>query len=210
MIVRKAVDFKVSAEAAPRTFWVVGSTEDVDRDGDRILSSGWRLGNFQKNPVIPWAHQYNQPPVAKALDVKVEERKLKLLIQFAMKEEYGFADTVYRLYQGGFLSAFSVGFNPLKYELVERTINGRKTRGHDYIEVELWEVSACTVPSNPSALVAAKRKGLIAPGEHELLFLEPMIRQIANEVIEGRISALLEQRILRHDIDGRLKLRGLI
>jgi len=167
-IIRKNINFETKQDPGrPRAFWVTGSTEDIDRDGDRILSSGWHFENFLKNPVIPWAHMYQQPPVAKALDVKVIDKKLKLLIQFATAEEYAFADTIYRLYKGKYLNAFSVGFSSIRSERVERTINGQKRSGYDFIENELWEVSACTVPSNPNALAEAKQKGIITPGELE-------------------------------------------
>lgn len=163
-LVKKDIQFETKA-AGSRSFWITASTEDVDRDGDRILSEGWHLENFKKNPVIPWAHKYDQPPVAKALQTKVQDKKLKLLIELASAEEYPFADTIYRLYNGKFLNAFSVGFNPMGRQRVERLVNGRKITGYDYLEAELWEVSACTVPSNPNALVSAKKKGVITAAE---------------------------------------------
>lgn len=141
-----------------RSFLAVASTEDIDRDNDRIMADGWDLDNFLKNPVIPWAHRYGEPPVAQAAAVFVEEGKLKFRPRFATADEYPFADNIYKLYKGGFLRSFSVGFNPRRFEIVERE-KGR--RGYDFIEQELWEISACTVPSNPNALVEAKSKGII-------------------------------------------------
>ena len=159
---------------------------------------------------MPWAHNYDQPPVAKALNVKVQDRKLKFLLQFATKGEYGFADTIYQLYKGGYLSAFSVGFQPIKYEHVERRLNGRKIQGRDYIEQELWEISAVSLPSNPNALVAAKKKGLISNGEFSFIYERRVLEQLAKQMIEGKIRKLVNKRIQEHIIDQKLKNHGLI
>lgn len=203
-LIRKNIEFKSEEASRSRSFWITASTEDVDRDGDRILSDGWRLGNFRKNPVIPWAHKYDQPPVAKALETKVENKKLRLLIKFATAEEYPFADTIYRLYKGKFLNAFSVGFNPIGRERVERLVNGRKITGYDYIETELWEVSACTVPSNPNALASAKAKGIITASEFKSLESSSAIQLDFNmaelaircgDIFKKRIYKVVEDKI---------------
>jgi uncharacterized protein len=210
-LVKKNLHFKVGGISdESRAMWIIGSTEDVDRDGDRILSNGWLLDNFVKNPVIPWAHKYDKPPVAKALSVKVQDRKLKLLIKFASFQEYPFADTIFRLYKGQYLKSFSVGFNPIRYKPVERTINGVRTSGRDYIEQELWEVSACTIPSNPNALTAAKRKGIINPKDFMRISMEGEIRAIAEGLIQERIEKAVNRRVSYHLIDRTLKRRGLV
>ena len=161
----KAIPFEIKEiDEEERSFLAVASTEDIDRDNDRIMAAGWDLGNFLKNPVVPWAHRYGEPPVARASEVFIQDGKLMFRPKFPTKGEYEFADTVWKLYRGGFLRSFSVGFMPKRYEIVERE-KGR--RGYDYLEQELWEISACTVPSNPNALVAAKTKGVISQAELE-------------------------------------------
>jgi len=52
------------------------STPTQDRYHDTIDQNGWQLENFRKNPVVLWAHDYSQPPVAKSVNVWVEEGKL--------------------------------------------------------------------------------------------------------------------------------------
>lgn len=210
-LIRKNINFETKQEPGqPRAFWVTGSTEDIDRDGDRILSSGWQFENFLKNPVIPWAHIYNQPPVAKALDVKVIDKKLRLHIQFATAEEYAFADTIYRLYKGKYLNAFSVGFHPIRSERVERTVNGQKRAGYDFIENELWEVSAVTVPSNPNALAEAKQKGVISPHEFEGLRTSGGSEGVGSltrddVILIGETCSRLIREKIRKSINDRLK-----
>lgn len=209
-LIRK--DFKVAIKDSSgdsRTLWIVASTEDIDRDGDRILSSGWRLENFLRNPVVPWAHQYNEPPVAKAEEVRIQNQKLIMLIKFALAEEYSFADTVFRLYKGGYLNAFSVGFKPIRDEPVERSINGVRVKGRDFLEQELWEVSACTIPSNPNALTLAKQKGVGMACHCDRIWLEHEIREVAGELFRKRISEIVRRGIARLELDGMLSKHGI-
>jgi len=164
-LTHKAIPFEIKeVDEEGRTFLAVASTEDEDRDGDRIMADGWNLENFRKNPVIPWVHRYSDPPVAQAVDVFVEGKKLMFRPKFASADEYPFADTIFKLYKGGFLRSFSVGFDPKRHEVVDR---GKGRRGYDFLEQELWEISAVTVPSNPNALVAAAKKGVINEDEAE-------------------------------------------
>jgi len=163
---KKTINFEIKeVDDQDRSFLAVGSTDDIDRDNDRIFAAGWDLENFKKNPVIPWSHRYGDPPVAKAIDVFTQEGRLMFRPKFASAEEYPFADTIYKLYKGGFLHAFSVGFDPKRYEIVER---GKGGRGFDILEQELWEISACTVPANPNALMAATMKGIITNEEAKI------------------------------------------
>ena len=169
-MIRKVITCEVK-EVAPRVLEFVGSTEDVDRMGDVIIASGWQLKDYKKNPVFLWAHQYDMPPVGKATKVWIDEDKLKFNIQFPMREEYEFADTIYKLYKGGYLRASSVGFMPIKSEPIEQKEDEdvmiyQPTR---YLKQDLLELSGCPVPANPNALAEAKTKGLVGSKELELL-----------------------------------------
>ncbi|MBI5522920.1 MAG: HK97 family phage prohead protease [Desulfarculus sp.] len=164
-LVHKILDFEVSqVDEAARTFWAVASTGGVDRQGDLIESAGWQVDNFLKNPVIPWAHDYAAPPVAKALAVRVQGDKLLFQAQFPTAQEYAFADTIYKLYRGGYLRAFSVGFAPLESRVVVHQVEGRAHTGNHYLKQELYEISCVTLPANPQALAQLALKGLSANG----------------------------------------------
>lgn len=161
-LIRKVIPFEVK-EISPRVLEFVGSTEDKDRMGDIIMASGWQLKNYKKNPVFLWAHRYDDPPIGKAVKVWTEDDRLKFHIQFAEKDEYEFADTILKLYKGGYLRATSVGFMPLDSEPIEQKDDDelffhQPTR---YLKQDLLELSGCPVPANPNALAEAKAKGLI-------------------------------------------------
>lgn len=159
-----------------RTITVVASTEDIDRDGDKIRADGWNLKEFKKNPVVPWSHNYGLPPVARAERVWVKDGQLMAKVRFPGEDTVGeqsFEDKIYRMYRDGFLSTFSVGFRPVKWEYVERAVDGaveEKQVGIDFLQQELWEISACTIPSNPNAaMVRAKAAGILTDDDIEIL-----------------------------------------
>lgn len=139
-----------------RTFTAVASDASLDRHEESIDQSGWVLDNYLKNPVVLYGHDYFDPPVAKTLNIGVDNQgRLLFSMQWATADEYEFADTVYKLYKGGYMRAFSVGFIPLEME------------GMTYTKMELLEISAVTVPSNPNALALAYKEGVIGESERK-------------------------------------------
>jgi phage head maturation protease len=165
--IKKTLTFEVKQIGAPedRTLRFIGSTEAVDRDNDILEVAGWKLDNYQKNPVFLWAHDYRQPPIGKAVNVVADPTAKQLIfdIQFASADEYPFADTIYKLYLGGYMRATSVGFMPLKYKRRDDDAVLDKPewqRGTRFVEQELLELSAVPVPSNPQALMQARSKGI--------------------------------------------------
>ncbi|MBU0514808.1 MAG: HK97 family phage prohead protease [Proteobacteria bacterium] len=194
-----------SINDASRTMVIVASDETLDRDGDVIRADGWDLREFKKNPVIPWGHDYRQPPVARANRVWTEGGRLLAEVQFAKADEYPFADTIYRLYKGGYLNAFSVGFRPIRRTEVDRP-GGR--RGHDIEGAELWEVSAVTMPSNPNALARAVNDGIISKCQKDALTskdLDQAIKQIVARTVARRMVELTRPKTAADVVADRLR-----
>lgn len=133
------------------------STGSVDRMGDTIDPKGWVLDTYRKNPVVLWAHDASLLPIAKADKVWIEGDSLKAIATFVPKATLRFADTVLELIKGGFLSATSVGFIPLKWAFADD-----KTRGYgiDFQQQELLEFSIVPVPANAEALIEGKAAGI--------------------------------------------------
>ncbi|MBI2560297.1 MAG: hypothetical protein HYW14_04105 [Planctomycetes bacterium] len=155
---------------ALRSFWAVASTDDVDRDGDVLSPDGWELDSYHKNPVVLFAHRYNEPPIAKANNIKIMDGKLMFKPQFATEEEYPFADTIFKLYKGGYLRSFSVGFIPKEWE-DKCTADGMRS-GKYFTKQELVEISAVPVASNPNALAEAYKSGVIGSEEFKGLSVQ--------------------------------------
>jgi len=157
---RKAFVAEVKAPDDGRTIDFVISTDAVDRMGDTVAVDGWQLANYRKNNVVLWAHDSYMPPIAKGLNVRVEDGKLKASAQFVPAEipiAGPMAECILQLLRGGFLSAVSVGFIPTKYAFSEE--DGR-TWGIDFLEQELLEFSVCPIPANPEALTEGRSAGI--------------------------------------------------
>ncbi len=148
---RKQYLTEIEPTAARRLTFKV-STGALDRDRDRIDPAGWDLTAYRKNPVILWAHNYNELPVAKAVDVGPWGGALLATAEFARHE---FAETVLDLYTNGFLNAVSVGFIP--HEQVPNDEGGWNVG-----KAELLEFSCVPVPANSEALRVLSAKGITA------------------------------------------------
>lgn len=137
------------------TLDAVFSTNDEDRHGD-VVEQNWDLKSFKKNPVILNSHNYYDATevIGKATGVSVKDGKLEGTIEFAVGANPK-ADIIYKLYAGGFLNAFSVGF-------IAKEFDDRGT----ILKGELLEVSAVSVPANAMAL--AKAKGIEIEKLYEL------------------------------------------
>lgn len=147
----------LSIDDSARTIEFAASTETADRYGDVIRVAGWKLDNFQKNPVFLWAHRSEDPPIGRIIGAKKELGTAPALVetvQFASADTYPFADTIFKLYKDGFLNAVSVGFMPLEYQpRMEDDDDGiSHQEGWDFTSVEQLELSAVPIPANPEAL----------------------------------------------------------
>ena len=154
-VLLKAVETEVTESEEERVLNFKISTETPDSYDDVIKADGWDLERFKKNPVVLWAHDHRQPPIGQALSVGVENGDLVASAKFADAETYAFADTVFRLLQGKFLRATSVGFFPQEWTFDE------ERGGYNFMKQDLFEFSVVPVPANPDALALALKSGEI-------------------------------------------------
>lgn len=163
-----------------------GSTENVDRDGDIIEAMGWDLTDYNNNPVIMGFHEYQKFPYAKSTKTYIDyqSKELKFEVKFPTISELtsfpGNADMIaehaknvdmaYNMYKNGYMSAVSVGFIGKEAEPMQDEQGNYK--GRRYKKQSLLELSLVPVPSNPTALMEARSKGLISDKELKTLNLE--------------------------------------
>lgn len=126
-------------------FVAIASTAVVDRHGEVVSVDGWDTKNFQKNPVLLWAHDHYEMAVGKATKIWVEGtgKRAKLMIEGTIHEHTERARALKQLIKDGIISTMSVGFKPVEME------------GETYTQQELLEVSFVNVPANPQALITA-------------------------------------------------------
>lgn len=142
-----------------RQIRVIAASGKADRTGDIVKVDGIELANFKKNPIILWAHDHYGLPVARAVEMGVVNGKLEMILEFATKEMYEFADTVYKLVKGGFLKGVSIGARVLEAEWIvndDEEIIGRK-----FNKLELLELSVVPIPADSKALITAVKSGSI-------------------------------------------------
>jgi uncharacterized protein len=136
-----------SIDADKKTAVAYVSTFEWDRTDEKFAKGAWNLANFKKNPVVMWAHDYQRPPIGKAIRIEEDQNGLFSEMQFSGDD---FSMQIFELFKGGFLSSFSVGFNPKNY-IVEPIDAERK--GIVYTDAELLEYSAVPIPANPGAII---------------------------------------------------------
>ena len=146
---KQSFSFKANAiNESKRTIEFIGTTEAKDRYKEVLTLKGWRMKDYKNNNVFLWAHNYADPAIGKTVRLKMKKGVGWLfLVEFASREVYPFADTIFKLYQGGFMRAVSVGYivHKIEYDEDEKQL---------YItDKELLELSAVPVPGNQEALI---------------------------------------------------------
>jgi HK97 family phage prohead protease len=142
---------------AGRVIPYILSSGSVARDGHTISPAGWVLTNFRANPIFLWCHASSEPPIGKLTDVSVSNGALRGVVEYADAETYPFADTIFRLVRGGFLSAVSVSWDPIRWSF---STDRSRPGGIDLLEQELREVSQVPVPADVTAIATARASGI--------------------------------------------------
>lgn len=154
-LVRKQFAIETAAiDELARTVTATITTGDIDRDNDTINPEGWELEEYLRSPVVLWAHDSRQPPIARAISVQRVANGLQSTAQFPAAGVYPFADMVFSLIKGGFIKATSVGFRAIEYTLDDQR------GGVNFKRQALLEWSWVPVPANANALVSAAAEGV--------------------------------------------------
>ena len=137
------------------------SKESPDRAGDSIKVKGWIVEKFLSNPIAPFAHKTDEPPIGRWSNLSIANGMLCGDLEFASADVYPLADTLFKLVKGKFLNAVSVGFRPIKW-----AFSSDKSRegGIDFLQQELLECSLVPIPCHPDALVQARAAGIDVSG----------------------------------------------
>ena len=159
-LIVKQYESETKAVENERSLTVTISTNAVDRSGDIVEPNGGKFVNFKKNPVVLMAHDYSGLPIGKASDLKKTENGITAKVIFPEEGTYPLADTVYNMYKQKFMRAWSIGFIPTKSEEIKDEEGKKNITGYRFLNWELLEFSACSVPANPEALTNMISKGI--------------------------------------------------
>jgi len=200
-------------------FCVPYSTEDInveDREGmviHHVISSarrshngleirqeGWNFEYY--HGIVLWDHQDSAPAIAKNMDLSARGDPLRLhaVTKFAPTD---FGRELFSLYEGGFMTDWSVGIMIDRSEPVKE---GEKIVALRSLSQHLLEYSATPIGANPEAVNSALSKGLIRTETAALFMLDPRLQTTQNRDAseDGRLpdslaqaAALLDEQNLR-------------
>ena len=131
-----------------RTLRGVATTPAVDRVGDIIDPLGV---NFENPMPFLWQH-FHDAPIGTVEFEKPTKAGVNFVAKLPLIEEPGnLRDRIEEAWQSikaGLVRAVSIGFRPLEYAFID---NG----GIRYDEIEVYELSAVTIPANSEALITS-------------------------------------------------------
>ena len=145
----------------------VMSDETPDRMDDIIMSDGWELDNFKRNPIALFGHR-SDFPIGKWTNLRVEGKQLKGKLELAPAGTSERIDEIRKLIEADILRAVSVGFRPKEHTQLD---SKNPFSGLRFTKQELVETSLVSVPANPNALAIAKSLG-VSPATMEVVFAE--------------------------------------
>lgn len=134
--------------------------ETVDRYGDIVVAAGGDLKNYKKNPVVQFAHNYDEPPVGVSIKTWYDN-ETNCVMAWALfyddrVDKTGRSDLIYRFVKSNGMRACSIGFVPVETwrpkNDEEKESSGLGAYGVKFNKWEMLEFSPCPVPANPSAL----------------------------------------------------------
>jgi len=144
------------------------TNDAVDRDKEVIVPGGGDWKDFRKNPVVTFAHRYDELPVGRALWVKrsPEGNGWLAKTQYTTKPETWqgdwFPDAVWHMVKSGDLRGKSIGFLPTEMSAPnEKEIADRPELAGVGMMIRRWlalEYAVAPVQSNPDAYVVAVGK----------------------------------------------------
>ena len=188
-----------------RTITLVASDFSKDRHGTRLSPQGWRLDNFNANPIIAYMHNAygdslclapNPDDIIGKGRAYIEGEELMIDITFEPADINPTAEKVFRKMLFGSLNACSVGFVGKAGHWGEgEEARGASNETYYFDEQELLEVSIVNIPSNPNALRRSLRESTSSAlsyiyraldGKYRYSEIEEMtVRQVL-DLVEGR------------------------
>jgi HK97 family phage prohead protease len=173
----------VDPAKAERSLVLTINDAGQDRHRSKIIPTGLDLKNYKSNPVVLWAHDSSQPPIARALATYVDDSKAikrtRSVAEFVPADINPMAETVYRMLKDGWIRGVSIGFRTMKVDP-----DPEDPQGYVISRAELLEYSVLPIPSNPRALKEARAAGIDTDP-----ILEEAKRVLDGEAVMGWLKA---------------------
>lgn len=205
IVLFEEAEFKAVDTDKGERIQMVMSDSSLDRSFERVDQGGWKLKNYQRNPVMLFAHQQLIPAIGIMEKVKVDNGKLVGYPKFDPQEIDQFAWMIGEKVRTRTLRGGSIGYRVLKVEVVENARDGTR-----YIlkEMELYEFSIVNVPMLPSALSRRVTKSEVED-KSDIDFLKKEIEDNSKKSLErekeisDRIDGMTEK--LKEETEARAR-----
>ena len=141
------------------TVWCTITSQNIDRVGDIVVSSGIDTSEFQKINSVFINHNYAELPVAKCNELVHKDGYIMAKIQFALGSPV--VKDIFERVKAGVVRGISVGFDASEVILrgckeFDEICKSMKLTAEDYIKVrrvipkwKLYEFSIVGMPANP-------------------------------------------------------------
>ena len=171
------------------------STDDPDHEDEVIIPSGGDTKVFMANPVVMFAHRYDQLPVGKAMWLKTEANSIIGKTRFASRPA-GFSDwlpdAIFSMQQEGMLKGKSIGLIPISKRTATSEEIGKRPDWKGKTLTDKWvmlEYSIAPIPMNPYALTMAVSKCVQNEGFKSLILTAAGIDPKAVPISDPTIPA---------------------
>jgi hypothetical protein len=190
---RAQLDRSALADGGPMTF--VASTTDTNRYGFALRNEGWRLDNYNRNPVVLWMHDPFTPPIGRGEARSTGTELLLENVVFDGDDELG--RSVESKLRRGFLNSVSVGWD-FQAEDGAPILDWYRLSPEEIAAsfYDLAEVSVVTVPGDPGAV---RMQQALAPFGARLLGL--LDERERGEALAVEIRAAVAEELTRLGID---------
>ncbi len=165
-------------------FTAILSTDSLDRDSEVVIPSGMYSKDFERNPVLLYAHDATRP-IGKVLSLRRGLDDVRGEFEITPRPENyegeWFPDFVKGLIEAGVIRGISIGFAPMPggwrvANKADKDRYGDECKGV-YSRWNLHEVSVVSVPANQDALIVAIQKGSVTAKQcKEFLGMSPITK----------------------------------
>ena len=198
-----------------REISAIASMGVVDRDKEIIRWSAWQGGleAFRTHPILLVNHNYSALWVARVTSIDPQKSGLFFTAKFSTTPE---AESAWVLIRETQTAAFSVGFVPVESSMVQvRQLEPAERSSalalgmsdtdlvRVYTKVKLLEISLCSVPSCPTALLTAW-KGKTLKDKVLNDAMQTWQEDIDLAALEPKIDKAVTQAIAQMDLPGQI------
>jgi HK97 family phage prohead protease len=152
----KAAGIITKDAAQIQTRWnFIGSTGKADRVGDVVVVAGIKLADYRAaGSPWHWHHDFGRP-IGRSVEIDTTGGKLGGIVEFGVGVFEPDATMAAKAVSTGMVKGVSIGFRPLRWSPMKDA-----SAALHFHEVDLLEVSLCSVPCCQGAVISGPAKSL--------------------------------------------------